>query len=153
MKYHRLLNLDSTFYDDHVSRDLAVGHEVEENRGRVVQVRMPLEAEQELLDDARHYADPSMVAAMGNTGFARSLQRSAEKVIAAILNYPTPEDVSAAIRRADAAWGRDAVIAGTGAASRATYLVLAEQNSHEECVAYDLLIEALDEHDAAAAAL
>ena len=98
--------LTRRFYDDHVERDLPAGTVLAQNP-RTVRVELDRAAYDELLDDARHYADPEsgfgpefaglVASARTTVGRLQAVGRPGEDLVSNV----TAEDLVVAAERAD----------------------------------------------------
>lgn len=84
-----VVDLPQRFYDDHVSRDLPAGC-FEKRLARKHRIALDRDSYDELLDDARHYADPGMGFASEEPGLVASARATVRR-LEAVDAPPQPE--------------------------------------------------------------
>lgn len=85
----QVYDLPAPFYDDHVARALPAGVLVK-RLARTVRVELDHESYDELLSDARHYAEAMGDAGYGDTGMIASARATMKRLQAAPFVFPFP---------------------------------------------------------------
>ena len=78
------IRVPAKFFDDHEGRDCEPYCTVVKRTGRFVWLRPDDEGLDELLDDAKHYAEPGQFGEWGSENYGRGIVRSAAATVAAI---------------------------------------------------------------------